>query len=85
MNLKNITLEMSLKPFFCTDDAYVREVCRKLFLQWRPLVKDARTVSVLLWTSDGSELLDYDGCEDTPFEWARPCMRRHSARGVSPP
>ena len=70
MNLKNITLEMSLKPFFCTDDAYVKEVCRKLFLQWRPLVKDARTVSVLLWTSDGSELLDYDGCEDTPFEWA---------------
>lgn len=70
MNLKNITLEMSLKPFFCTDDAYVKEVCRKLFSQWRPLVKDASTVSVLLWTSDGSELLDYDGCEDTPFEWA---------------
>ena len=70
MKLKNITLEMSLKPFFRTDDTYVREVCRELFSQWRPLIKDADSISVLFWTSDGSELLDYDGCEDTAFEWA---------------
>ncbi|MBE6627564.1 MAG: hypothetical protein E7629_01420 [Ruminococcaceae bacterium] len=70
MKLKNITLEMSLKPFLKTDDAFVRDVCRELFLQWRPLIKDADSISVLLWTSDGSELLDYDGCENTAFEWA---------------
>ena len=68
--LKNMTLEVSLKPFRQTDPAYVEAVCKEIFTQWRPLVKDAATVSVLLWTSDGSELLDYDGCPDTPFEWA---------------
>ena len=70
MKLKNITLEMSLKPFFSTDDESIRGVCRELFLQWRPLIKDAEMISVLLWSSDGSELLDYDGNPDTPFEWA---------------
>lgn len=48
MKLKNITLEMSLKPFFRTDDAFVRGVCRELFWQWRPLIKDAEMISVLL-------------------------------------
>ncbi|MBQ8440306.1 MAG: hypothetical protein IJX19_06585 [Clostridia bacterium] len=70
MYLKNITLEMSLKPFRKTDATSVRLTCEKLFSQWKPLVKDAECVSVLLWSSDGSELLDYDGCEETSFEWA---------------
>ena len=68
--VKNMTLEVSLKPFRQTNPAYVEAVCKEIFTQWRPLVKDAATVSILLWTSDGSELLDYDGCPDTPFEWA---------------
>ncbi|MBQ8431318.1 MAG: hypothetical protein IJX28_00390 [Clostridia bacterium] len=68
--LKNMTLEVSLKPFRSTDAAFVEEVCRTIFEQWKPLVKDAECVSILLWTADGSELLDYDGCDDTPFEWA---------------
>ena len=68
--MKNITLEVSLKPFLQIDDDYLESVCRKIFDQWKPLIRDAERVSVLLWTSDGSELLDYDGKEETSFEWA---------------
>lgn len=68
---KFITLEMSLKPFKQTDDAYIKKVCREVFEQWRPLIKDRETVSVMLWTADGSEILDYTGDPDRKFEWCR--------------
>ena len=66
---EHITLEMSLKPFKQTDSDYIRTVCGKVFEQWKPLVKDAETVSVMLWCADGSELLDYRGNPDDSFEW----------------
>lgn len=68
---KNVTLEVSLKPFKQTDDAFIRGVCQKIFDQWRPLVKDCETVSVMLWTSDGSEMLDYTGEPDDSFCWCQ--------------
>ncbi len=68
---RNITLEMSLKPFTDTSEARARQVCRHLFMQWRQLLVHAETVSVLLWCSDGSEVLEYRGRLDEPFEWAR--------------
>jgi len=68
--LKNITLEMSLKPFKKTDDEYIKKVCVKIFEQWRPLVNLADSVSVMLWTADGSEILDYHGKADEAFEWS---------------
>ncbi|MBO4217419.1 MAG: hypothetical protein J5940_05715, partial [Clostridia bacterium] len=64
-----ITLEVSLKPFKKTDEKYIRGVCREIFAQWRPLLKGREEISLLLWTGDGSELLDYDGNEDGEFEW----------------
>ena len=66
---KRVTLELSLKPFKKTEDAYIREVCQKIFAQWRPLIKDCEVISVMLWTADGSEMLDYAGELDAPFEW----------------
>ena len=68
---RNITLEMSLKPFRQTDHAYIEKVCRGVFEQWKPLVKDTETVSVLLWTADGSEILDYKGKLDDSFAWCQ--------------
>lgn len=67
----NITLEMSLKPFKQTDDAYIRAVCQQVFDQWRPLLKGRKSVSVMLWVGDGSEILDYSGHMEDRFEWAR--------------
>lgn len=68
--MKNITLEMSLKPFKQTDSRYIENVCRKFFTQWSPLLTKADTVSVMLWAADGSEILDYKGELDDSFEWA---------------
>ncbi|MBR4959442.1 MAG: hypothetical protein IKY52_00940 [Clostridia bacterium] len=69
--LQNVTLEMSLKPFRKTDDSSIDAVCRKVFEQWKPLVRDVPCVSVMLWSADGSELLDYRGDLDAPFSYAK--------------
>ncbi|MBZ0303867.1 MAG: hypothetical protein K8J31_29285, partial [Anaerolineae bacterium] len=71
MHIKNVSLEMSLKPFYQTDDAFVDQVIEKLFDQWYALTKYADRTSVLLWTADGSEILDYRGSLDDEIEWAR--------------
>ena len=67
---KHITLEVSLKPFKQTDDAYVTEVVRQIFDHWKPLLKNRKTISLMLWTADGSQILDYAGNLDDEFEWA---------------
>ena len=60
----NITLEMSLKPFKKIDESYIHSVCSKIFEQWKPLLKNRKTVSIMLWVGDGSEILDYAGKMD---------------------
>jgi hypothetical protein len=69
--LRNVTLEMSLKPFKRNDPQYIREVCQELFHQWAPLIRHADQVSVMLWTADGSEILSYSGDLNQRLEWAR--------------
>lgn len=75
---QTITLEMSLKPFKRTDDEYIRKVIRRVFEQWGPLVKRAEAVSIMLWTADGSEILDYKGRLDEAFDWC------HYVGGANP-
>jgi hypothetical protein len=70
-NFSNITLEMSLKPFKKNDKNYIRTVCQTVFEQWSPLLKHADTVSVMLWTADGSEILDYSGRLEQTLEWSK--------------
>lgn len=68
---ENITLEMSLKPFKKVGDEYIKKVCTQMFEQWKPLVKHADVVSVMFWTADGSEILDYKGDMSEELEWCR--------------
>lgn len=70
-NFNNITLEVSLKPFKKNDKAYIQSVAREIFMQWHSLLRHTDTISVMLWTSDGSEVLDYSGDMMQPLEWAR--------------
>ena len=65
----NVNLEMSLKPFKKNERTYIETVCRKTFEQWKPLLHHADTVSVMLWTADGSEILDYSGDLNQRLEW----------------
>ena len=72
VHVRNVVLEMSLRPF--ANDLRpeaMRATCREMFRQWRPLTKHAETVSVMFWTADGSEILDYAGALDDKFEWAK--------------
>ena len=70
-NFRDIQLEMSLKPFF-DNTAETRElVIREVFEQWRALWRHAESVSFMLWVAEGSEILEYDGKMETPFEWAK--------------
>lgn len=70
-NLKRVCLELSLKPFKSTDPEYVEGVCRKIFTHWSNLTAGAQKVAIMMWTSDGSEILDYKGDMDEVFEWDR--------------
>ncbi len=79
---KSITLEMSLKPFKQTDEAYMRSVIEKVFDCWRPLVKNAEEISVLFWTADGSEILDWHGDFDEKMEWCRYIGGANKSRAV---
>jgi len=67
---QSICLEMSLKPFFKTDEESIRTVCEQVFDDWKPLIEDAEIISVMFWTADGSEILDYKGNLDEKLEWA---------------
>ena len=71
MALKELTLELSLKPFLRRNAPPLREVCRRLFSAWLPAAQDAELVSVLLWSGDGSEILEYSGDLSQRFDWGR--------------
>ena len=68
--LRNITLELSLKPFKEKADSHTRKVCSAIFEQWAPLIKNAEMVSIMLWAADGSEILEYKGDLSQTFEWS---------------
>ena len=68
--MRSINLEMSLKPFRQTDKEYIYKKVKYCFEQWKPLLKDVKEVSIMLWCGDGSELFDYKGKLEESFEWA---------------
>ncbi len=67
--LRNVTLELSCKPFTDDSEKKMYEVAEHLFRQWQPLTDHAAEISLMLWTGDGSEILEYSGDQDDTFEW----------------
>ena len=67
---QNGTLEISAKPFFQKDDAYLTDLFHELFLSWRSLLKHCRQVSLLWWLGEGTELMEYDRDMDRKINWA---------------
>lgn len=59
--MSEVTLEMSLKPFKAIDNASIDRVITRMFRQWAMVIEKFDSVAVLLWSADGSELLDYSG------------------------
>ena len=69
---KRVCLEVSLKPFgLDISENGIRDTCLKLFDIWHELIMRSNSISVLLWVSDGSEILEYDGDMFSEFDWAR--------------
>lgn len=60
---------MSLKPFRVMTQEYIEGVLEGIYQQWRPLIRDADVISILLWTADGSEILEYQGNPDQEIQW----------------
>lgn len=79
--MKEITLEMSLKPFKINTYEEIVKVCRKLFTQWLPLARNAEGICVMLWTGDGSELLAYSGNHKDEVEWGKYIGRANECSG----
>jgi hypothetical protein len=69
--MNRVILEVSLKPFRDISDEAIQQVCDKAVRQWLPLIDKAEAVAFLMWTSDGSEILEYNGSLDDEFEWAK--------------
>ena len=71
-NVGRVCFELSLKPFgYDLSEEGCEAVARELFTKWKPLLQYASGCSVLLWTSDGSEILEYTGNMEDDFEWCR--------------
>ena len=68
---RRVTLEMSLKPFRSIDAGSIQAIPEHVFRQWAALLRRADGCAVMLWTADGSEILDYRGNMHDPIEWAR--------------
>lgn len=71
-NVGRVCFELSLKPFgYDKSPAGCEAVARELFTKWNPLLRFASGCAVLLWTSDGSEILEYTGKMEDEFDWCR--------------
>ncbi len=69
--MKNLNLDVSLKPFYGLDRAATRAACDATLRPWAALLDRTDSVSIMFWAADGSEILDYDGDLDGEMEWAR--------------
>ncbi len=71
-NVGRVCFELSLKPFgYDKSPDGCEAVARELFEKWKPLLRYASGCAILLWTSDGSEILEYTGNMEDAFEWCR--------------
>lgn len=70
-SFERVVLETSLKPFASFSEEDIDATARQIVHAWAPLLGRCRSVAVLLWISDGSELLDWAGDDDDSVEWAR--------------
>lgn len=68
---KKLDLEISLKPFADHSEAGIRAVGEKIFSQWRTMIENAESVSLMFWAADGSEILEYNGKMEDRFEWCK--------------
>ena len=68
---RRVTLEVSLEPFHDPSPAGIRRTFEEIFRSWAPLLRRCSSSAIMLWSADGSEILEYRGNMDDAFDWAR--------------
>jgi len=68
---ERIQLEMSLKAFFKTDQKSIDKVCEKIFINWESLADRSEEIAIMLWVSDGAEILEWHGDFNEEISWGR--------------
>lgn len=69
--MKRLILELSVKPFRVMTDDAIRAVVADICSQWHNLISRADSLSFMLWTADGSEILDYRGNPEDEISYAK--------------
>jgi hypothetical protein len=67
--LRRVGFEVSVKPFKSFEPSAIRRTAEEIMRQWTALAEVASEVCVLLWTADGSELLEWAEDIDAPVSW----------------
>ena len=66
---KRLGLELSLKPFFDNSPETRLEVCERIYQQWYPLARMSEKLSILVYASEGSQILEYNRDLSQTIEW----------------
>ena len=69
--VKELTLEISLKPFLRKKTENYESIAIELFRQWQPVIINAEKISILLWAGDGSEILEFRDDMAQTFDWGQ--------------
>ena len=67
--LQDVQLELSLKPFRSAREEDIASLAKEVTRMWQSLLRHADQLSILLWTGDGTEMLEYDRDMNRHFPW----------------
>lgn len=69
--LKRTVLEIGLRPFNNMSDNEIERVCRHALASWGKLIEQGDTISILFWTGNGDEIVQFDGNMNKEVNWAK--------------
>lgn len=68
--LHDVQLELSLKSLRSSREEDIVFWAKEVTRMWQSLIRHADQLSILLWTGDGTEMLEYDRDLNRCFPWA---------------
>ncbi len=69
--LNRVVLEIGLRPFDNMSLREIERVCRHALSSWSKLIEQGETISVLFWTGNGDEIVQFDGNMNKEVNWGK--------------
>lgn len=69
--MQRLVMEIGLRPFKNMSSREITRVCKHALKCWEKLIDQVNEVSILFWTSDGSEIIEWDGNMNKKINWGR--------------